>query len=81
MPCGTRTGGRVGLLEHYVVDVGWAAVVLAGARGCRDRAGGATFGGGPDVGRNQASGRSQMMPGEPGSRAHLAIPKSSGDDW
>ena len=40
MPCGTRTGGRVGLLEHYVVDVGWAAVVLAGARGCRDRAGG-----------------------------------------
>ena len=30
----------MGLLEHYVVDVGWAAVVLAGARGCRDRAGG-----------------------------------------
>jgi hypothetical protein len=29
----------VGLLEHYVVDVGWAAVVLAGARACRDRAG------------------------------------------
>ena len=28
------------LLEHYVVDVDWAAVVLAGARGCRDRAGG-----------------------------------------
>ena len=39
MPCGTRTGGRMGLLEHYVVDVGWAAVVLAGARACRDRAG------------------------------------------